>query len=56
MDLQTALKEFALRRKWSEQRARQIDWMTGGHVGPEPVMTVPPPFSPEFYRLVGVRR
>lgn len=43
---------------WSVERAAEIDWMDeqsragwpGPPTRPAPVMTVPPPYSPDWYR------
>lgn len=54
------MKQSEAEAIWSAERAAQIDWMSeqtrarrypdGPYTRPCPEMTVPPPFSPEFYR------
>lgn len=51
---------------WRRERAAQIDWMeeqtaagvypAGPYTRPMPPMTVPPPYSPAWYRLTGQER
>jgi hypothetical protein len=56
-----ALTRTCTRRIWRLERNAQIDWMReqtlagvypgGPPTRPMPEMTVPPPFSPAWYRL-----